>query len=293
MKILVTGASGFVGSAVVNSLLAAGHQVTGLVRSREAASKLESLGAQPIPGTLEDLNILKQSARQADGVIHTAFNHNFNEYATAAEADKKAIEALGEALKGTARPLIVTGGLLGIRPEGEFITEADAASAFPRASESTAMALAEQGINASVIRLSCSVHEKGDTGFIPFLINQAQKKGISAYVGDGSNRWPAVHRLDAAELFRLAVENPTRGARYNAVADQGFSLKQLAGRIGERLHLPAQSIAEDQVAQHFEWMSMFITLDAAATSYDTQTTLGWKPSQPSLLEDMEMNYFSS
>ncbi|MFT3704982.1 MAG: SDR family oxidoreductase [Agriterribacter sp.] len=291
MKVFVTGASGFIGSAVVKDLLASGHEVIGLARSEESAKAIAAAGAQVLTGSLDDIDSLKQGALQADGVIHTAFIHDFNQYAKAAGADKAAIEAMGEILKGTNKPIVVAGGILGVPKTNGFVTEADAAPGAPRASEATTIALAEGNVNASVIRLPPSVHDKGDKGFIPFIIHQARTKGMSAYVGDGNNRWPAVHRLDAAKLFRLALEKAAKGARYNAIGDEGIAIRDIATLIGQKLHLPVASVSQEEAAQHFEWMSRFIVFDNPATSHTTQTQLGWKPTHIGLIEDMQKNYF--
>lgn len=291
MKIFVTGASGFIGSAVVKELLSAGHEVTGLARSDESADTIAATGAAVLKGVLEDLDILKHGASQADGVIHTAFVHDFNQFAKASDIDKAAIEAMGEVLKGTNKAIVVAGGILGLPETNGFITEADPAPDTPRASEAAAMVLAEKNINASVVRLAPSVHDKGDKGFIPFIIAQARKNGVSAYLGDGGNRWPAVHRLDAARLFRLAVEKGAKGARYNAVADEGIRIREIALLIGEKLGLPVRSLSGDDAVAHFEWMGRFIGFDAPATSYQTQEQLSWKPENPGLIDDMKENYF--
>lgn len=293
MKVFVTGATGFIGSAIVQELLTAGHEVTGLVRSEESARKLEATGAKALKGNLEDLDSLKQGATEADGVIHTAFIHDFSNYLAAAETDKRAIEAIGSVLMGSDSPLIVTAGILGLRTDGNLTTEQDPAPGFPRASEAAAMALAEEGVHASVIRLPPSVHDAGDQGFIPFIINKAREKEVSAYVAEGQNRWPAVHRLDAALLFRLALEKAGRGKRYNAIGDQGIPLREIAEVIGSRLNLPVASIPADEAEAHFEWMSRFITFDNPASAKLTQQELGWKPTQPGLLEDLQWgDYFT-
>ncbi|MDR2497931.1 MAG: SDR family oxidoreductase, partial [Tannerellaceae bacterium] len=268
-----------------------GHEVTGLARTDESASKIGAAGARVLKGSLSDLEILEQGASKADGVIHTAFVHDFNSFANANDIDKAAIEAMGKALEGTSKPIIVTAGILGLPTTNGFITEADASPDFPRASEAMAMALAGRGVNASVVRLSPSVHAKGDKGFVPFIISQARKHGVSAYTGEGNNRWPAVHRLDAAHLFCLAIEKALKGARYNAVADSGITIKEIAELIGEAVKLPVRSIAGEELVAHFEWMSRFIGFDAPATSYKTQEDLGWKPTHPGLIEDMRANYF--
>lgn len=291
MKVFVTGASGFIGSAVVKELLAAGHEVLGLARSDASAAALETAGAAVWRGNLEEPAGLQEAATQADGIIHLAFIHDFLHYAKAAETDKAAIEAMGQALQGTQKPLVVAAGILGLPLTSGFVTEADASSGGARASETAAMALAEAGVHAAVVRLPPSVHDAGDHGFIPMIIEMARGKGISAYVGDGSNRWPAVHRRDAATLFRLALEKGARGARYNAVGDQGIPLKQIAEQIGSGLHLPVQSIPVEQAEQHFSWMSRFIVFDNPATAHETRSQLGWEPNHIGLLEDMQQHYF--
>jgi nucleoside-diphosphate-sugar epimerase len=291
MKVFVTGASGFIGSTTVKELLTAGHEVTGLARSGESAKAIIAAGAQVLKGSLDDLDILKQGALQADGIIHTAFVHDFNLFAKAAEIDKVAIETMGNALQGTSKPIVVVGGILGTTQTNGFVTEADAAPAFPRASEAMSMTLAERGINASVVRLPPSVHDKGDRGYVPLIIAQARKNGVSAYVENGDNRWSAIHRLDAARLLRLALEKAIKGARYNGVADEGITIREIAGLTGEKLNLPVKSLSGEDVVAHFEWMSRVIVLDASATSYRTQELLGWKPTRINLLEDMSKNYF--
>jgi len=291
MKVFVTGASGFIGSAVVQELLNAGHEVTGLARSDESAKSISEAGARALKGSLDDLDSLKRGASAADGVIHTAFIHDFSQYAKAADADKVAIEAMGNVLAGSDRPLIVTGGILGLEKENGFITENMAAPPFPRASETAALALADNNVNASVIRLPPSVHDKGDKGFIPFIIATARRKGVAAYVGDGNNRWPAVHRLDATHLFRLALEKAIKGARYNAIGDKGIPMRELAEVIGKYLDLPVKSISPDKAVEHFDWMGRFIVFDAPATANKTQEQLGWAPTHIGLIEDMQQHYF--
>ncbi|RFS14224.1 SDR family oxidoreductase [Emticicia sp. C21] len=291
MKVFVTGASGFIGSAVVKELIEAGHEVTGLARSEASAKAIREAGANVLIGGLEDIDVLKQGASQADGIIHTAFIHDFTQYAKAAETDKAAIHAMGEAISGTNKPLIVTAGILGLPKTGEYITEESHAINSPRGSEAAALALATQGINASVIRLPPSVHDKGDKGFVPFIINQAQKNGVSAYPAYGLNHWPAVHRLDAANLFRLALEKAEKGALYNAIGETGIEIKAIAELIGKKLNLPVASIEGEALATHFEWMSRFIGFDSPATGFKTQEALGWRPSHANLLEDMSENYF--
>lgn len=293
MRVFVTGASGFIGSAIVKELLGAGHQVVGLARSDASAKALADAGAEVHPGSLEDLDSLKRGAAASDGVIHAAFIHDFSKYEAAAETDKRAIEAMGAALAGSNRPLIVTAGMLGLKGKLDLVTEEDVAPAAPRASEAAAIAAAELGVKASVIRLPPSVHDKGDYGFVPMLINIARDKGMSAYVGDGSNRWPAVHRLDAAHLFRLALEKGGAGSRYNSIGDEGIPVREIAAVIGRHLSLPIVSISPEEAAGHFGWMSRFIVLNSPASSTKTREQLGWQPTHIGLLEDLDKNYFES
>ncbi len=291
MKVFVTGASGSVGSTVTKELIAKGHTVIGLARSEKSAQKIKDMGAEVLMGSLEDIAVLKEGASQADGVIHTAFIHDFNQYAKANDVDAFAITSMGEVLKGTHKPLVVTAGILGLPLMGDFITEESKSLHGPRSSEAVALALAEDGVNTSVVRLPPSVHFKGDHGFVPFIIGQAQKHGLSAYPGDCSNQWPAVHRTDAAKVFCLALEKGERGALYNAVGDTGIALKTIAECIGEKLNLPIVSLSGDKLAQHFEWMAGFISFDSPATALQTQQKLGWNPAEISLLQDMVENYF--
>lgn len=283
MKVFVTGASGFIGSAIVQDLLSDGHSVLGLARSESSVQKLKDANAEVLVGDLEDMDVLRQGATQADGVIHTAFIHDFTQYEKAASTDKAAIEAMGDVLKGTLKPIVVTGGILGLPKTNGFITEAGIAPEFPRASEATAMALAAMGVHASIIRLPPSVHDKGDKGFVPFIIHCARENGISAYVGDGSNRWPAVHRLDAAHLFRLALEKSAKGARYNAIGDEGITVKQLAEVVAKNLNIPAKSVTGEEAVTHFSWMGRFIQFDSPATAIQTKEILNWKPTHIGLL----------
>ncbi len=291
MKVFVTGASGFIGSAIVKELINGGHKVIGLAKSEASAKVVSDAGAEVLKGSLEDLEYLKIGASQADGVIHTAFIHDFTQYAKASDVDKAAIYAMGQALKGTDKPLVVTAGILALPKTGGFVTEESISQQGARASESAALALASEGIYASVVRLPPSVHGKGDKGFIPFIIGQASKNGVSAYPLDGSNQWPAVHRLDAARLFCLAIEKGLKGALYNAIGDNGIPVKNIAEIIGKKLKLPVVSVSDESIARHFEWMSRFIGIDSPATAFQTQRLLGWQPTEINLLQDIEENYF--
>jgi nucleoside-diphosphate-sugar epimerase len=290
MRIFVTGATGFIGSAIVQELLGAGHQVLGLTRSEAGAQALKAAGAQVHHGTLDDLDSLRRGAEGADGVIHTAFNHDFSAYETASETDRQAIGALGSALAGSGRPLLVTAGLAGFAP-GRLATEDDSPAASPRMSETAALALAKQGVHAIVIRLAASVHDRNDHGFVPTLISIAREKGVAAYLGEGLNRWPAVHRLDAARLYRLALEQGQAGACYHGAADEGIPMRDIAAIIGRHLNVPVVSKSVEEAADHFGWMARFVGLDLAASSTLTRQRLGWHPTHPGLLADLEQGHY--
>lgn len=294
MRIFITGATGFVGSAIVPELIGAGHRVVGLARSDAAAASLIAAGADVHRGSLDDLESLRNGAVAADAVIHAGFHHDFTNYGAAAEMDRVAIETPGGALAGSGRPFIVTSGTALAAP-GRVATEEDAADAsLPRKSEQAAVSAAARGVRASVLRLPPSVHGEGDHGFVPLLIGIARDKGVSAYVGDGLNRWPAVHRLDAARLYRLALEDGSGAPRYHAVADEGVPFREIAEVIGRRLDVPVVSKSPEEAATHFGWLARFAGLDCPASSVQTQKRLGWRPTQASLIRDIEQpSYFES
>jgi nucleoside-diphosphate-sugar epimerase len=292
MRVFVTGATGFVGSAVVRELIDADHKVLGLARSDAAAKSLVALGADVHRGSLEDLESLRSGAAAADGVIHTAFIHDFSNYGPAAEADRRAIETLGDALAGSDRPLVITSGTLLAQRQGPLATEEDAPNpSFPRKSEEATLALAARGVRASVLRLSPSVHGNGDHGFVPRLISIPREKGVSSFIGDGLNRWPAVHRLDAARLYRLVLEKGTAGATYHGVADEGVPTREIAEAIGRGLNVPVVSKSREEAADHFGWIAHFFSVDAPASSALTQERLGWRPVQPGLIADLNAEHY--
>lgn len=288
MRVFLTGATGFIGSAIVPELIKAGHRVLGLSRSDAGAKSLIAAGAQVHRGHLEDLESLRSGAAESDGVIHCAFIHDFSKFQENCEIDRRAIEVIGDALAGSNRPLIVSGGLYPI--SGRASTEDDAAPAnlpLPRVSEKAALALVSRGVRASVMRLP-QVHDTDKQGLVTYLIALAREKGVSAYVGNGSNRWPALHRLDTAPLYRLALEKGSAGARYHAVAEEGVPVREIAEAIGKRLKLPVVSKSPEDAAAHFGWLSFFAQMDAPASSALTQQRLGWRPTKkPGMIADLE------
>jgi len=287
MRIFITGATGFIGAAVIPELIAAGHQPLGLARSDEGAAALEAIGAEVHRGSLEDLDSLASGAKSADAVIHLAFNHDFSKLEENCETDRRAIETLGAALAGSGRPFLVTSGTAVAFAPGRLSTEDDAPNApFPRvASEHAALALAKQGVRVSVVRLP-QVHDPEKQGLISYLIAAARERGVSAYVGDGRNRWPAAHRLDVARLYRLALEKGSAGVRYNAVAEEGVPLRAIAEAIGRGLKLPVVSIAAEEAGAHFGWLGAFAAADIPASSALTRERLGWLPTGPDLMSDL-------
>jgi nucleoside-diphosphate-sugar epimerase len=296
MRVFVTGATGFIGSAVVRDLLDAGHQVVGLARSDTGAAALTAAGAEVLRGSLEDLHSLRSGAAGSDGVIHTAYIHDFsdnNDAAAYARIDRSAIETIGGALAGSDRPLVVAAGIPVPEP-GRITAEDDAAPenpAYPRVSEPVAMSLAGRGVRVSAVRMPLTVHGRGDHGFVPALIGIARARGLSAYVEDGSNRWGAVHRLDAARLFRLALEAAPAGTRLNAIGDEGVPFREIAEVIGKHLNVPAASVSRGDAQGHFGLFALFASMDDPASSELTRKRFGWHPSQPGLIADLDEGHY--
>lgn len=290
MHVFVTGANGWVGSAVIPELIAAGHQVTGLVRSEQKAEALRAAGGEPLLGSLGDLEALKRAASEVDGVIHLAFGLDFSKIDELAREDRQAIEAFGEVYAGSHRPVIITSGL-GLLPAGETFTEdgppAPIIPEFPRASEQTAFAIAAKGVRATWVRLPRSVHGLGERhGFVPMLASLAREKGVSAYIGDGQNLWPSVHRLDAARVFRLALEKGAQGGPFHAVAEEGVPFRQIAEAIGGQVGVPTGSVSSEEAAGHFGPLAMWVAGNGPASSARTRARLGWEPKEPGLIRDI-------
>ena len=296
MRVFLTGATGFVGSAVTNELISNGHRVLGLTRSDKGTEALKAAGAEPHPGTLEDLDVLRSGAETTDGTIHCGFIHDFSNFAKSCEVDRTAIETIGAALAGSDRPFLITSGLAGFAL-GRLPTEEDAPApnSTPRApSEGLALGFAPRGVRAGVVRLSPSVHDVGDHGFMPMIIGIARAKGVSAYIGEGANRWAGVHRLDAAHLYRLALEIGEAGWRYHGVGDEGVPTREIAEVIGRRLNVPVRSLSTEEAKEHFGWMAFFFGMNLMASSTLTQERLNWHPTRPGLLADLDQeHYFAS
>lgn len=296
MRVFVTGATGFIGQAVVSELHAAGHDVLGLARSNASAQALARMGAASHEGELSDTASLAAGARACDGTIHLAFIHDFSQYQANAETDRSALKAMAHALEGSGKPLVSTSGTTVLAPNC-IGTENDAPSpesaGFIRAASEAVLAEAELGVRVSTVRLAPSVHDRGDHGFIPGLIDLARRIGVAAYVGDGANRWPAVHRRDAARLFRLAVEAAEPGARLHGAAEEGIPMRAIAEAIGAGLGVPVQSLAAADAAAHFDWMARFVVIDNPVSSALTRDRLGWRPVEAGLLADMrDSGYFA-
>ncbi|MDQ6898916.1 MAG: SDR family oxidoreductase [Candidatus Dormibacteraeota bacterium] len=306
MRVFVTGASGWIGSALVPELIGAGHQVIGLARSDASAAALTAAGAEVQRGTLDDLNSLRGAAAAADGVIHLAFKHDIafsGDFQGAVDADRRAVETFGEALQGSDRPFVIASGVLGLAP-GRVATERDGhgpdSDAAPLISGALTrlttaqltLSLASRGVRSSVVRLAPTVHGEGDHGFLAILVDIARNKGVSGYIGDGANRWPAVHRIDAAHLFRLALEEAPAGSALHGVADEGVPIRDIAGVIGRHLDLPVVAISPENAPEHFSWLAGFLGADNPASSALTRELVGWQPTHPGLIDDLDQGpYF--
>jgi nucleoside-diphosphate-sugar epimerase len=294
MRIFLTGATGFIGSAIVPELINAGHQVLGLTRSETGAQALIAAGAEPHRGDLEDLESLRRGAAMADGVIHTAFNHDFSNFVAICELDRRVIEAMGSVLVGSDRPFVITSGTgMGNAVPGQPATEENFNPNHPnprKASELAGVSVADRGVNVTVVRLP-QIHDRVKQGLITYAVKLAREKGVSAYLGDGRNRWPAAHVLDTARLYRLALEKQKAGSRYHAVAEEGVPVRDIAEVIGRGLKVPVVSLSPEEAPAHFGWLSAFVGYDMPASSAQTQERLGWHPTGPGLIADLEqMNY---
>jgi nucleoside-diphosphate-sugar epimerase len=306
MNVFVTGASGWIGSAVVAELLGAGHQVVGLARSEASAAALSAAGAQVQRGDLDDLDALQRAAAASDGVIQLAFNHEIafsGGFQAAADSERRAVETIGEALAGSDRPFVIASGLLGLQP-GRLATERDghgpntavAAAGGPETRRATAeytLALASRSVRASIVRLAPTNHGEGDNGFMAALVSIARAKGAAGYIGDGSQRWPAVRRLDSAHLFRLALETASAGSTLHAVAEEGVPIRAIAEVIGRHLGIPVVAIAPEDAGKHFGWIGGFLAIDSPVSSALTRELLGWQPAQPGLIDDLEQGHYFS
>jgi nucleoside-diphosphate-sugar epimerase len=305
MRVFVTGASGWIGSAVVPELIAAGHQVVGLARSDASAQAITAAGAEPVRGTLDDLDVLRSAAATSDGVIHLAFKHDIafsGDFEGAADADQRAVEAICETLAGSDRPFVLASGLLGLTP-GRVATERDGhdpvssdgpwgpGPATRHATAELVLSFADRGVRSSIVRLPPTNHGDGDNGFVATLVAIARDKGVSGYIGDGGNRWPAVHRLDSAHLFGLAVEAAPAGSTLHAIADEGVATREIAEVIGRQLGLPVRSISPEDAGAHFTWMAGFFAVDSPASSALTRELLGWEPTRPGLIADLDEGHY--
>lgn len=295
MRVFLTGASGWIGSVIARDLLEAGHSVVGLVRSEEKGKALVAAGGTSLIGALGDLDVLREGAAGAEGIIHTAFGLDMSKIEQLANEDQAAIKAFGEVFAGSTRPIIVTSGFLHLTGEEAHETDRPAVMpAFPRASEQAAFALAERGLHASVVRNPRSVHGKGEQhGFVPMLAGVAREKGMSAYVGDGQNLWPAVHHLDAARVYRLALERSARGEAYHAVAEEGVPYREIAEAIGRQLGVPAKSLTQEEAEAHFGPLAMWVGNNGPASNRWTTKTLGWTPEQIGIVADIEQPDYST
>ena len=293
MRVFITGASGWIGSAVVPELLSSGHDVVGLARSDASATAIAALGADVFRGSLDDPQSLREGAALSDGVIHLGYNHDFSRMEEAALTDRNAIEAIGTVLKNSDRPFVIAGGVLGLAP-GRIATESDQPESglHPRTTNvHFALSFAEEGVRTSCVRFAPTVHGDGDHGFIATLVAIAREKGFSGYIGDGTNRWPAVHRLDAARLVRLTLEGAPAGSSVHAVAEPGIATKAIAHAIGAGLGVPVVSVSNEEAVDHFGWMSQFFAMDATASNTITRELLEWEPTHQSLLEDLSEDHY--